>query len=140
MMQHKFPFTSLFITVNSENVDVNVHPSKMEVRFEKTDLVYQTLYRAICDALTEKELIPEVSFTPKKDRVKEFSRPSVPEPFEIRRREMLRETPAYAPAPADRPVSGEYTGSHGYAFLACRTAAHCKGCEKLPLLRENQPL
>ncbi len=66
MMQHKFPFTSLFITVNSENVDVNVHPSKMEVRFEKTDLVYQTLYRAICDALTEKELIPEVSFTPKK--------------------------------------------------------------------------
>ena len=105
MMQHKFPFTSLFITVNSENVDVNVHPSKMEVRFEKTDLVYQTLYRAICDALTEKELIPEVSFTPKKDRVKEFSRPSVPEPFEIRRREMLRETPAYAPAPADRPVS-----------------------------------
>lgn len=105
MMQHKFPFTSLFITVNSENVDVNVHPSKMEVRFEKTDLVYQTLYRAICDALTEKELIPEVSFTPKKDRVKESSRPSVPEPFEIRRREMLRETPAYAPAPADMPVS-----------------------------------
>lgn len=105
MMQHKFPFTSLFITVNSENVDVNVHPSKMEVRFEKTDLVYQTLYRAICDALTEKELIPEVSFTPKKDRVKEPSRPSVPEPFEIRRREMLRETPAYAPAPADRTVS-----------------------------------
>ena len=105
MMQHKFPFTSLFITVNSENVDVNVHPSKMEVRFEKTDLVYQTLYRAICDALTEKELIPEVSFTPKKDRVKEFSRPSVPEPFEIRRREMLRETPAYAPAPATGLVS-----------------------------------
>ncbi|MCH1983326.1 DNA mismatch repair endonuclease MutL [Ruminococcus sp. OA3] len=104
MMQHKFPFTSLFITVNSEHVDVNVHPSKMEVRFEKTDLVYQVLYRAICEALTETELIPEVSFTPKKERVKETSKPSVPEPFEIRRREMLREAPAYTPAPSHTPA------------------------------------
>ncbi len=102
MMQHKFPFTSLFITVNSENVDVNVHPSKMEVRFENADLVYQTLYRAICDALTEKELIPEVSFTPKKDRAKEPLKTPVPEPFETRRREMLRETAIY---PAPDPVT-----------------------------------
>lgn len=60
-MQHKYPFTVLHIEVVGEEVDVNVHPTKMEVRFHNQQLVYNSIYEAIDRALHEKELIPEVS-------------------------------------------------------------------------------
>lgn len=60
-MQHKFPFTVFHITIDGEHVDVNVHPTKMELRFNNQQEVYNTLYEAIDSALHGKELIPKVT-------------------------------------------------------------------------------
>lgn len=59
-MQHKYPFTVLHFTVEGENIDVNVHPTKMEVRFQKQQEMYNAVYEAISKALHHEELIPHV--------------------------------------------------------------------------------
>lgn len=60
-MQHKYPFTVLHFEMTGSDLDVNVHPTKMELRFSNQQLVYDTIYRALKDALSEKELIPSVA-------------------------------------------------------------------------------
>ncbi len=61
MMQHKYPFTLLHLTVEPEFIDVNVHPSKMELRFKDGENMYRVICQAVVDALSGKELIPNVS-------------------------------------------------------------------------------
>ena len=61
MMQHKYPFTLLHLTVEPEFIDVNVHPSKMELRFKDGENMYRVICQAVMDALSGKELIPNVS-------------------------------------------------------------------------------
>ena len=60
MMQHKFPFVVLHFHVDGEQVDVNVHPTKMELRFQKQQDVYNTVFEGIHRRLLEPELIPQV--------------------------------------------------------------------------------
>ena len=59
-MQHKYPFTALHFVMDGNDLDVNVHPTKMELRFSKQQEVYNFVYQAIKNALNEKELIPRV--------------------------------------------------------------------------------
>ena len=98
MMQHKYPFTSLYITIKGEDVDINVHPTKMEVRFSHQEQVYRTIYQAVLDGLSHRELIPEVTMQraekkADKEALPLKQRPQVqaPEPFENKRR-MLEQT------------------------------------------------
>lgn len=60
-MQHKYPFVVLYLDVDTEHVDVNVHPTKMDVRFNNQQEIYNTLFAAVDDGLHERELIPEVT-------------------------------------------------------------------------------
>lgn len=60
MMQHKFPFVVLHFQVDTETVDVNVHPTKMELRFQNQQEVYKTVFEAIHRQLLDPELIPQV--------------------------------------------------------------------------------
>lgn len=60
MMQHKYPFTVLHFEVDGEKIDVNVHPTKMELRFSNQQQVYNFVYESIKEAFQEKELIPKV--------------------------------------------------------------------------------
>ncbi len=60
MMQHKYPFTVLHFEVDGEKIDVNVHPTKMELRFSNQQQVYNFVYEAIKEAFQEKELILKV--------------------------------------------------------------------------------
>ena len=60
IMQHKYPFTVLHFEVNGSDIDVNVHPTKMELRFSNQQQVYNFVFDAIKDAFVEKELIPKV--------------------------------------------------------------------------------
>ncbi len=60
IMQHKYPFTVLHFEINGSDMDVNVHPTKMELRFSNQQQVYNFVYEAIKDAFKEKELIPKV--------------------------------------------------------------------------------
>lgn len=89
MMQHSYPFCVLYFEINSSLIDVNVHPSKMEIRFEKQMDIYNLFYNAVSEALREKELIPEVTVNNqevKQEIQKEKAKPYIPpEPFEINR-------------------------------------------------------
>ena len=92
MMQHKYPFTMLHLRIEPGTLDVNVHPTKMELRFSDGEKIYRSVLRAVGAALAHKELIPEVSLeeSSKKDGktlAKHFA--PRPEPFEVNRREIL---------------------------------------------------
>lgn len=61
MMQHRYPFVCLDIRIDGTFLDVNVHPTKMELRFGDQNLVYDTLQQGIKEVLSKKELIPEMT-------------------------------------------------------------------------------
>lgn len=86
VMQHKYPFTVLHLTIDGKMLDVNVHPTKMELRISNQQDVYRFIYMAVSDALNGRELIPIVSFG--KEEKKEDKRVvenKSPEPFEKKR-------------------------------------------------------
>nr|MCR5735807.1 DNA mismatch repair endonuclease MutL [Lachnospiraceae bacterium] len=56
MMLHKFPFVLLYLEIPADHLDVNVHPSKMEIRFSEPSVVYDTLVTAIREALKKQEM------------------------------------------------------------------------------------
>ena len=56
-MQHKFPFAVLHFSVNGEEIDINVHPTKMELRFQRQQDVYNAVYEGVHRTLLEPELI-----------------------------------------------------------------------------------
>lgn len=87
MMQHKYPFTALAFTIDGGLLDVNVHPTKMELRFSNSEEIYTFIMESIRKALGQKELIPEVSFSQKKEEVPKRKLSPTPEPFEKRRLE-----------------------------------------------------
>ena len=60
IMPHNYPFTVLHFTINPEIIDVNVHPTKMELRFSDNEYVYNFVYDTILSALKGKELVAEV--------------------------------------------------------------------------------
>lgn len=91
LMQHKFPFVSLQMQMEGNDLDVNVHPAKREVRFAREQEVYEAVYDTVRRALMGKEMIPKVSVGRPEPETKEtpVKSVSVPEPFEKKRREQL---------------------------------------------------
>lgn len=86
IMQHKFPFVVLHFEIEGGDVDVNVHPTKMEVRFSDEQYVHQKVVQAIITSMRSKELIVDTSFgketrVPKAENMPAYDRKSVPEPF-----------------------------------------------------------
>ena len=91
VMQHKFPFVSLRIEMDGNDLDVNVHPAKREVRFARETEVYTAIYETVRKAVTHRELIPQVSVgkeTPV-SRTEQIKPGNVPEPFEVKRRQEI---------------------------------------------------
>ena len=67
LMQHKFPLCVLHINVEDKSqVDVNVHPTKMEVRFSDGPAVYNLVMQAVRNTLKHKEMIPETTLPERK--------------------------------------------------------------------------
>ena len=89
MMQHRYPFLVLYLSLDPGEFDVNVHPSKLEIRFRREGQIYDELFLAIKEALTHKEFIPEDE-TPEKKAEKTPEFPA-PEPFETQYSEAVRE-------------------------------------------------
>lgn len=99
LMQHKFPFCVLHITMEHDTVDVNVHPTKMDVRFSDAPAFCNLLASAVREALRRREMIPEASVTEKKAAVgvtkaeqegKASPKEKTPEPFEYQRTNRYR--------------------------------------------------
>jgi len=86
LMQHQYPFTVLNINIEADQLDINVHPTKMELRFSNGAQIYQFLSNAVIDALTHKDFIPNVSLEPEAKEVKISSQTIKKiEPFEVNR-------------------------------------------------------
>ncbi len=67
LMQHKFPLCVLHITMDTERVDVNVHPTKMDVRFSDVMPFSDFLIEAVHDTLKNREMIPEASLSTQRE-------------------------------------------------------------------------
>lgn len=94
MMQHKYPFTALHFTIDQNLLDVNVHPTKMELRFSNGEEIYNVVLDELLKALTHKEFIPNVKLEEKKTAPASTKQGAVrvPEPFEVKRQEAENKT------------------------------------------------
>ena len=91
VMIHKFPFTEINFQVRPDLLDVNVHPTKMELKFANSQDIYSFTYNAIRETLLFKELIPDVApgKDPKPETFKQRDVGKAPEAFENKRREAI---------------------------------------------------
>ena len=64
LMQHKFPFAILFLDITPSLMDVNVHPQKLEVRFQNREQIYQAVFNAVNVALSHANLIDQNPLSP----------------------------------------------------------------------------
>lgn len=100
LMQHKFPLCVLHITMDTRQVDVNVHPTKMDVRFSDAMTFSKMLSDGVHDTLKDHEMIPEAVMTDEREEREERkaerqeqtekSRERTPEPFEQQRASAYR--------------------------------------------------
>ena len=100
LMQHKYPFTSLYLELNPAAIDVNVHPQKLEIRLKNGEEVFRSTMDIIRNTLSSKEMIPKVllsgnetekiNVTANAEKKKEAG---IPEPFEQNRRKQFMEQP-----------------------------------------------
>lgn len=121
LMQHQYPFVDLYFSFNADQLDVNVHPTKMALRIENNQEVYREVCNMVYNKLSHRDLIPDVPVK-EEDRprniVREYMEP-IPEPFESRRLNDIRakvskDSPYEARYPERRPVP---------QFVADRTKA-----------------
>ena len=115
MMQHRYPFTVLHIKIKPELIDVNVHPAKMEVRFQQENEIYELLAGAIENTLRGKEFIPDVSDDGKAEK-KVQEKQKLPEPFEQRRLQAMKEI--IPPPPAEHKTQNEQKPSAEHKTLS----------------------
>ena len=107
LMQHKYPFVVLHMTVDPTRIDVNVHPTKMDIRINEPARFLEFVKRTVADTLTGKNMVQPMEIAPfaDKDTVqtkevqKELTK-EIPQPFEQKRRQeksenLLRETSGY---------------------------------------------
>lgn len=119
-MQHKFPFAVLHFHVDGEEIDVNVHPTKMELRFQRQQEVYNTVFEGVHRRLLEPELIqkaevpdpvtvPEAS--PPEKKPEERVKPGE-SPFLLKPKTAVKPEPAAATyaAPANVPAASPAAG------------------------------
>ena len=127
LMNHQYPFTVLYLAMDEELMDVNVHPTKMEVRFANGEQLYQTLLGMLRDTLQGRDLVPEVSVHGEKTGAGEKPQapaktepaPRAPQPFERNRiseirRSIAKDSPyelKYAPRPLPQPQPEQKTGT-----------------------------
>lgn len=121
LMQHQYPFVDLYFSFNADQLDVNVHPTKMELRIENNQEVYREVCNMVYNKLSHRDLIPDVPVK-EEDRprniVREYMEP-IPEPFESRRLNDIR-----AKVSKDSPYEARYPERHPVPqFVADRTKA-----------------
>lgn len=102
-MTNRFPFTTLFLEIDSSCLDVNVHPTKMEVRFNNQEEVFELFSTSIHERLKKATLIPSVTLGKEQNPKKKTAaagtltmakKVQAPEPFETKRLNQMASEPA----------------------------------------------
>lgn len=60
LMKRQYPFFILYLSVPFDEIDVNVHPNKLDVKFLKSNLVYSVVFEAVSRALHEMDYVKEI--------------------------------------------------------------------------------
>ncbi len=132
LMMHKFPFAVLHLRMDPADVDVNVHPAKLEVRFNNQVKLHEFIRQSVESVLKNHEMIPDALLSEKDDKIeakkeaqiensdkeivkepvseKEKEKEKAPEPFETLRFEehkISSDTPIYAKGVKEKPVKIE---------------------------------
>ena len=93
MMKHKYPFTVLHFQIDTEMLDINVHPTKMELRFAENEKLYQDVYNTIINTLSHKEMIVQVSVGKEEKEERPLKKKeNLPEPFEKSRLSSIQQS------------------------------------------------
>lgn len=111
-MQHKFPFAVLHFHVDGENIDVNVHPTKMELRFQRQQEVYGTVFEGVHRTLLEPELIQKAevpSPVGEKEGPEDRKEERQESPFLLRPRQNAGGAVLGKPQPGEQPGTGAFT-------------------------------
>ena len=120
LMQHQYPFTCLMITVTGDAVDVNVHPTKMDVRFSDERFILNQISTCIKKALYEQEMIIKSSLNPpiKPKAEKKEAKYAGPAPFE---KNYLRERSSYGDAVTETRTAA-LAQTHAAGYTEAQTA------------------
>lgn len=142
VMQHKYPFTVLNLSMDGRMLDVNVHPTKMELRISNQEDVYRFICMAVRDALNGRELIPKVSVgkeeNVKTERIIEKSRP---EPFEKKRLAMeLRDENGALIKDKDRTTTSGKIAESTLDYGKKKTAVEKEAPSVLPVKDDKKEL
>ena len=92
LMQHKFPFTVFNIIIEPEFTDVNVHPSKMELRFRNQEFLYEEIVGAVRRILTAGDLSPDFTVEPAKAKKPDQAARALPDQVKINSKKEAEKT------------------------------------------------
>ena len=100
LMQHKYPFVVLYLTIDPEKIDVNVHPTKMDIRINEPQIFFRFLQESVAEAINGRSLVTSMEAKIEKEEDKKAEKQltkKIPQPFEANRRSMsqVRETSSY---------------------------------------------
>ena len=139
LMQHRFPFTCLLISVDNSLVDVNVHPAKLEVRFSDTESIYRLIFHEVDNALRKKDLLPDMGVKQvpdKKPLVRDFNSHNKAERTEKERGYIIPDIPM--PEPFEKSRQGEWKKELKPVFKQeSFVADKVKRDEKSPLVKSE---
>lgn len=109
VMQHRFPFTVIYIELPKDKIDVNVHPTKMEFKYDNERELFEVITKSVREALLQTDLIPKTNYNEnekKRDKVLgagadiDKNAPKPVEPFEEKRAGAVSDT--IKPSPVDK--------------------------------------
>lgn len=140
LMNHQYPFTVLYIEMDEERLDVNVHPTKMEVRFSDGETLYAALVGLLRALLQGRDLVPEMSAGEAAHPVREEQKEQL--------RAAVRKDSPYEMKYAPRPPQGYAGAKSGHGAQEPpekqrpgqelkQTPAH--GMKQPPVHEANQP-
>ena len=123
VMKHQYPFAILFLDFDRALVDVNVHPTKQEVRFLDEPLVYKLVSETVHNAYSGGDTVRDTSDFTKEAKAqeskKEDLRQNAPEPFEKQRLSQIKEAITHQIA-NDSPYERKYDRNSVDRFLSDR--------------------
>lgn len=140
-MQHQYPFTALFFTISPALFDVNVHPSKMELRFRNEQEIYPYVTSILSEVLARKELIPQVEIgehTVKEQQKIEKTKRSETERKEIEQKDIkIQEQPPEKPKKLSIPEPFEEKRNESFVKEQSAKEVYVKEAQQLELFDDK---
>nr|MBQ8252407.1 DNA mismatch repair endonuclease MutL [Lachnospiraceae bacterium] len=107
LMQHKYPFVVLHFEIDPTKIDVNVHPTKMDIRMNEPGYFLSFIRDTVKDALTGRNFVASMEDIPSAAQQADKQEQKIltgtlPQPFEEKRRQLVREQNQYGEVPKEK--------------------------------------